>query len=115
MKFIKVSAAIALLTGSAAAAEKKCHALALSGGGAKGAYEAGVLWGLVNNANSSTSLAWDVVTGVSIGSVNTGGIVLWAPGDEKGMVQWLSDTWAGLKSSDIYVDWKPLGIVTGLL
>ena len=27
---------------------KKCNALALAGGGAKGAFEAGVLWGLYN-------------------------------------------------------------------
>ena len=27
---------------------KKCNALALAGGGAKGAFEAGVLWGMYN-------------------------------------------------------------------
>jgi predicted acylesterase/phospholipase RssA len=29
-------------------AAKKCNALALAGGGAKGAFEAGVLWGMYN-------------------------------------------------------------------
>lgn len=49
---MKYSIAVSLLLGSTSAAqvekkeEKKCIALALSGGGALGAYEAGALWGI---------------------------------------------------------------------
>ena len=46
-------------------------ALALSGGGAKGSYEAGALWGLVMNNDNKTKFAYDVVTGVSAGAINT--------------------------------------------
>ena len=43
----------------------------MSGGGSKGSYEAGVLYGLVNNDPDKTKYAYDVVTGVSAGSINT--------------------------------------------
>jgi predicted acylesterase/phospholipase RssA len=35
---------------SAADSSKSCQALAMSGGGSKGAYEVGGLWGIVKNA-----------------------------------------------------------------
>ena len=64
---------------------KSCKALALSGGGSKGSYEAGVLYGLVNNDPDKTKYAYDVVTGVSAGSINTVAVSLFAPGDETNM------------------------------
>jgi hypothetical protein len=44
------------------AASGKCHALALSGGGDRAAYEAGVLRGLLASLPPSET-AWQVVTG----------------------------------------------------
>ena len=64
---------------------KSCKALAMSGGGSKGSYEAGVLYGLVNNDPDKTNYAYDVVTGVSAGSINTVAVSLFAPGDELNM------------------------------
>lgn len=92
--------------------EDHCYALALSGGGSIGSYEAGVLWGLVNNGKEG-DYAWDVVSGVSAGAINAFGVSLFHTGDEIEMVQWLSDTWAGLQDSDVYVDWRG-GILAGL-
>jgi predicted acylesterase/phospholipase RssA len=41
---------LALLTSETNAQEaKSCRALAMSGGGSKGAYEVGALWGLLKN------------------------------------------------------------------
>jgi predicted acylesterase/phospholipase RssA len=65
---------------------KSCKALAMSGGGSKGSYEAGVLYGLVTNDPDKTNYAYDVVTGVSAGSINTVAVSLFAPGDETNMV-----------------------------
>ncbi len=48
---------------------KKCRVLSLSGGGAKGAYEAGVLK-TVTEMLSSEEAFYDVVSGVSVGSIN---------------------------------------------
>ena len=91
-----------------------CKALALSGGGSKGSYEAGVLYGLVMNDADKTKYAYDVVTGVSAGAINTGAISIFKPGDEVNMVQFLSDTWAGINDKNVYEQWSPFGIITGL-
>ncbi len=48
----------------------KCHALVLSGGGANGAWEAGIMWGLTHYGNPA-DFFWDVHTGISAGSINT--------------------------------------------
>jgi predicted acylesterase/phospholipase RssA len=60
----------------------------MAGGGNKGSFEAGALYGLIRSQETPDpeKFAWDVVTGVSIGSVNMAGIVLWEPGTEWDMV-----------------------------
>lgn len=61
-------------------AQKSCRALAMSGGGSKGAYEVGVLWGLVKNDPNPEKYKWDVITGVSAGALNTAIVTGFAPG-----------------------------------
>ena len=51
----------------------------MSGGGNKGAYEAGVIYGFAHSSNPS-DFAYDVVTGVSAGAINTAAIGLWPIG-----------------------------------
>jgi predicted acylesterase/phospholipase RssA len=85
-----------LLFGSAASQKadaKKCIALAMSGGGVKGAYEAGALYGMVHEAADKTQFEYDVVTGVSAGAINTAGVSLFKKGDEVNMVNILSERW----------------------
>ena len=53
----------------------------MSGGGSNGAWEAGILWGLVHYGDAS-QYTYDVVTGISIGSVNAAGLAIWEIGDE---------------------------------
>ena len=86
---------IAALFGLVSAAGDRCRALVLSGGSNNGAWEAGVIWGLLHYGEPS-DFAWDVVSGVSAGALNTGGTAVWATGDEYAMSEWLSDTWASL-------------------
>ena len=86
----------------------------MSGGGSKGSYEAGVLFGLVNNDQDKSKYAYDVVTGVSAGSINSVAVSLFVPGDEVNMVYFMSDTWANLKEDSVFINWKPLGIITGI-
>jgi predicted acylesterase/phospholipase RssA len=62
----------------------------MSGGGSFGAYEAGVLWGLVKNAEDPIDFEYDVVSGVSAGSINSLMVSLWPIGEEMQMVEWLS-------------------------
>ena len=83
----------------------KCTALVMSGGGSNGAWEAGVFWGLLHYGNP-LDYRYDVITGVSAGAINTGGLAGWAVGDEYNASQWLSDTWNNMKTSDVWQYWE---------
>ena len=61
---------VSTLAAIANAGDKKCRALVLAGGGSRGAWEAGVIWGLTHYGDP-TDFYWDVHTGVSAGSINT--------------------------------------------
>ena len=94
------SLAVAMITAQSVMAEPepynstdgKCRALAMSGGSNYGAWEVGVLWGLLNYGDPA-DYAWDVITGVSAGAINTGATAVFATGDELNMVDFLSETW----------------------
>lgn len=66
------------------------------------------------NDQNKTKYAYDVVTGVSAGAINTGAISIFKPGDEVSLVKFLSDTWAGINDGNVFKQWSPLGVVTGL-
>ena len=51
---------------------------------------------------------------MSAGAINTGAISVFAKGDEERMLKVLSDTWASLDTSNLYRDWKPAGMVSGI-
>ena len=104
----------ALTLASAAAATKDtCRVLVLSGGGSNGAWESGVIWGLVNYGNPA-DFEWDVVSGVSAGSINAVAVAGYPLGQEAEMAQWLSDEWKNLKTEDVWVDWSWGGKAKGL-
>ena len=103
---------LSALAGAALAKQEVCRALLLSGGGNNGAWEAGVLYGLVNYGNPA-DFAYDVITGVSAGSINTTALAGWAIGSEVEAAQWVSDLWKNLKTSDVWKDWS-LGKISGI-
>jgi NTE family protein len=79
-------------------------AIVLSGGGAKGAFQVGVLDELV----VQRGVRFDIVAGVSTGSIQALGV---AQDDVPGLVQ----RWLGIRSNkDIYTE-RPLGALGGLL
>ena len=86
---------------------EKCLALALSGGANKGAYEAGVLHGLAHLLNE-TETQYDVVTGVSTGALNGGGISVWPKEKPREMSEWLVETWSNMTAAWLFNEW-PLG------
>jgi predicted acylesterase/phospholipase RssA len=63
----------------------------MSGGGTYGAFEAGALWGMFYAANDSKKFEYDVITGVSAGSVNLGAMALFEKEDVENMIHILSD------------------------
>ena len=60
-------------------AKDVCRGLVLSGGGNNGSWEAGVMYGLVNNGNPA-DFEWDIISGVSAGSINTLAVAGWPLG-----------------------------------
>lgn len=73
----------------------------MSGGGSNGAWEAGVLWGLVNYGTPS-DYAYDVISGVSAGATNTAALAVYAPGDEQNALDSLIDTYMHRTSDQVY-------------
>jgi predicted acylesterase/phospholipase RssA len=103
-KTILLAVATSQIVTEAAGADH-CRALALSGGGSNGAWEAGVIWGLMHYGDPD-DFDWDVITGISAGSINTLAIAGWDYGTGKEMSEWLSDLWQNLKTSDVWKNWK---------
>ena len=95
---------------AAAADQKLCRALVLSGGANFGSWEVGVMWGLTHYGNPE-DFTWDVVTGVSAGAINTAATAVFAPEDTVAMTQFLSDCWANLTSRNIWQLWPTGGLV----
>ena len=92
--------------------QKICRALALSGGANKGAYEIGVIKGMVDLLPED-EVKWDVVTGVSAGAINAGGMSTFPVGQEKEMVAFMQGILENIHTDDIYTSWDgPIG--TGL-
>lgn len=77
-------------------------ALILSGGGARGAYQAGVVQGIYEVLKSaSIPMKIDHFSGVSAGAINASYLAsLWE--DPENALKSLVDMWSQLKSSDIY-------------
>lgn len=91
---------------------KTCRALAMSGGGDKGAYEAAVFVGLVNSLPAE-EVAYDVVTGVSAGSLNTLALGVFAPEDVQAASDFAFGLWNSIPNYDAFKNW-PGGILQGL-
>lgn len=106
MKSIKVLSA-ALIAGTSAdfvpfpeipkdykspAKDGKCRALAMRGGGSKGAYEIGALKAMAEMMVAE-EYAYDVVEGVSVGALNGGGLSLFPRGLEKMAINFMESVW----------------------
>jgi len=94
-----------LLQAAVVRGQDTCQVLALEGGGDKGAYEAGALWTLVNNATNPNNVQYDVITGVSIGAINTALLSQYPKGQEAQMAQQLINLWSTIESDDIYQEY----------
>ena len=108
MKFILVSLLLVSVH------SQYCRTISLEGGGSHGAYEAGAIWTMVNTL-SAQDVAYDIVSGISTGALNTGAMAQFAVGDEKNMANFLIDTWSTIGGSDnVFVQW-PGGLAQGIL
>lgn len=116
MKFLICSVVLFLLIlhSSVGQTQQKCYALALQGGGDKGAYQAGALWEIVNSSDPQ-EVQYDVITGVSIGSINGALIAGYEKGAEVNATNKMVSTWQELTQKDVYKNWPWGGVARGLL
>lgn len=81
------------------------RALVHSGGGAKGAWGAGVIKYLLGDLQKT----YDIFCGVSAGAINAAFLAQYKFGEEKEAANTLYDLWLQLNSSKIYKRWFPFG------
>jgi len=96
------------------ATAQSCQALVLQGGGDKGAYQAGVLWSLIYNGTSPNNVKYDVLTGISAGSINSIGVAMYQIGDEVNLANFLNTTWRTMGKDQVYNYWAG-GLVEAVL
>ncbi len=78
--------------------------LVLTGGGARGAYQAGVLLG-ISEMTPKGSFPFPIITGISAGSINAAFLAC-SEGTFHESAQKLWDIWHGLTSKDIFQQTK---------
>ena len=86
------------------------RALVLSAGGAKGAYQVGVL----KKWLYEDELDYDILCGVSVGAINVLKLGLIEYGKPKEAYNLLYNDWKNISKKDIYRDWHPLGKLSAL-
>lgn len=75
----------------------QCNILSLSGGGAHGAFQAGVLkW--LNEQGSR----WDIITGISVGSLNGAMISLYDPSEQNIAINKIQKLWFNITADKVY-------------
>ena len=71
-----------------------------------------MLWGLLNYGIAA-DFRYDVVAGVSIGSINASGLAMFDIGDEAEAADYIYRTWQKIRTEDVYAKW-PFSFVEGL-
>ncbi len=77
------------------------RALVLSGGGAKGAYQAGAIKYLLGDRATH----YDIVTGVSVGAINAAHLAQFSAGNELDAARSLTDFWKSIDTPEVYRKW----------
>jgi len=86
------------------------RALVLSGGGALGAYESGVLRYLIHDLQ----LKYDILCGVSVGALNCSYLSMYPKEQENEALNSLLDIWENISTKQVYKRWFPFGRLHGL-
>jgi NTE family protein len=81
------------------------RALVLSGGGSKGAYQAGALKYILGELHTT----YDAFCGVSVGAINCAYLSMFPTGEEKKSVDTLVNMWQSMTTEKVYKRWFPFG------
>ena len=103
---------LVLCLSSIVSSQKKCRALVLQGGGDKGSYQVGALSEMLRLIPDE--IHYDVISGVSAGAINAGGLAQFPIGQEAEGINYLLDLWRTINSSNVYQEW-PDGILESIL
>lgn len=95
---------ILLAVASAISPDGKCRILAMRGGGVHGTFEAGAIKALAENLDP-IDVHWDVISGVSIGAINTGAFTLFDFGEEKEAAEFLIGVYTERLPQDYWSMW----------
>ena len=94
--------------------QQKCFVLGMEGGGDKGSYQAGVFKALVDLLPAEKR-SWDVVSGISAGSMNAFSVAIFPQGQEEAARDFMISNWLNISSSyDVYKSWDWGGLIKGL-
>lgn len=86
------------------------RALVLSGGGDKGAYQLGAL----KKWMAEDLIEYDILCGISVGSINSAYLAQFPYGDPKGAWEKLNGVWSRVNSSNIKKSWFPFGVLSSV-
>jgi NTE family protein len=86
------------------------RALVLSGGGAKGAFEVGVVRRLLVDSG----MRYHVLSGTSVGAINCAHLAQFSDGDEAQAVELMEKLWREIDTKSVYADWNFLGLLNAL-
>jgi predicted acylesterase/phospholipase RssA len=114
MKISTLVCSILLLTLAVSADQDHCYGLVLEGGGDLGAFQAGALHELIHTFADKT-VAYDIVTGISVGALNGAGLANFKQGEEIEASEFILDLWRGLSRDEVLKNWNWVGIVRGIL
>jgi NTE family protein len=83
------------------------RALVLSGGGSKGAFQAGALEYIMG----VQCIKYDIYCGVSVGALNAALLAMHPTGEELLASKLLIDEWRNIRTRDVRKEWSPFGIL----
>lgn len=83
------------------------RALALLGGGSKGAYQVGAISHLIGELG----IHYDILCGVSVGALNAANVAMFPRGRERDSAANLLKVWHGVTTRGIRQRWAPFGVL----
>ena len=79
---------------------KKCYGINFEGGGTHGTYEAGAMMAITEFMPAEL-IEYDIITGISIGAINTCTCAEFPKGEERAMAQHMLSFWNGITGQDM--------------
>ncbi|EDR41099.1 patatin family protein [Dictyostelium discoideum AX4] len=113
LSFLIFGIVLSASSSSSSSSSSTCRAITFSGAGDRGAWETGVVMGIMN-VRQPEDYRWQFVTGISAGSINAAAMAMFSVGDETSARDFLQNQWLTLTRENVYVNWAG-GPLDGIL